>query len=82
MSLKLDEAWATYSKSGSQNEKNFLYLQSNFSLQDESQIQHFECHDYGKTSLGQTCQKCKWEQAHVCSSISIRQYYILLVAEH
>ena len=53
-------------------------MQSNFSSQNESQIQHFECHDYGQTSLGQTCQKYKWEQAHVCSSISIRQYYILL----
>ena len=60
--MKLGHPWATYSKSDSQNEKSFLHLQSNFPSQDESQIQHFECHDYGQTSLGQTCQKCKWER--------------------
>ena len=74
--MKLGDPSATYSKSDRQYEK------SNFSSQDESQIQLFECHDYGQTSLGQTCQKCKSEQAHFCFSISIRQCCILLIAEH
>ena len=78
-SFKLDEAWAYLD---SQFEKNFFDLQSNFSSQDESQIQHFECHDYGQTHWDKHVRTVSRRNPIFCSSISIKQYRILLIAEH